>query len=484
MQAPTHGREASGRSVLSNFSLANLRQRDREAEMARQIARAELIQLARGDAQARAEDEGGAATDPGNPLPGSTPGAPTQAKKAKSRREREEAAALFGPNLASYFGSGSSSSGAVSGGRAASPPPSNGVEAGSNSLSLARRARLGSRGRARGASLSGLSVSALGFGGESITSLPSGIMPSGGSTTELAAASAAAEARGAALDAGIELDTLRRWIERSADSREDLDGSATGAGLALTTTLQSYVNLKRNTVRLVARPAGSSAHVMSPSTIASASAVDLGLLNSSSPVLDGPTSMPASPNAALRTAPSIGSMSAFVAAGGGPAPAPSHTLYFDYDCAAPSASVQVFVRASRKHGSWPARGDPLDSAEVAGTNAQTGPPHALGWPVHSARLRRGFSMPSRTALALQLALYAPPSSKDVSEAQQNGDAANVASVAEEALQGRRSSKPAGAKLDDGGRESSEREKKKIEKETLKMAVIVEALDEDGKHRSN
>lgn len=117
-----HAREASGRSVLSNISdrFASMRQRERESDMFRvqnRIERAITTVAARGDIEAGAlpatEAPGGASAIA--PAAGDTTVAAAPTSGAKSRREKEEGATLFGPNLANYFGTGSSSSGAVAG---------------------------------------------------------------------------------------------------------------------------------------------------------------------------------------------------------------------------------------------------------------------------------------------------------------------------------------------------------------------------------
>ncbi len=110
-----------------------------------------------------------------------------------------------------------------------------------------------------------------------------------------------------------------------------------------------------------------------------------------------------------------------------PLPEPTHSLYFEYDCAAPYASVQIFIRASRKHGSWinwtppagpngTAASDPLSSQFDKDGNpawlSQSGPPpHVLGWPVHVAKIKKGFGSGHTAHIPLHLQYYAPPKAK-------------------------------------------------------------------------
>lgn len=397
-----HGRDASGRSLVSTVSerLASARERDRQttrnAQATRNMQRTNHATAAAENgfsarimrtlnlrqsntAQGEATNvvpvmNGGAAHD----MEAHAGRAGTQGNqgnqatsRGKSRREKEEGATLFGPNLANYFGSSSSSSGAVFGTTQNSMAPAvAATETASNSNTLARRPRLGSRGRARGASLSGLSQWSVNMDGNDSASL----LPDNTSMKEGDGLMASTSPM--PMLEGIEVSTLRRWIERStvggameisrADDTQAIHGHAGNPG-TLCSTLQSYVNLKRNTVRL----------------------------NAIAPEEHDPSSNV------------------------------SHSLQFEYDCAAPNASIQVFVRASRKHGSWVAWSAARDamglstdlSAEAKQPNGalQFGhrgpPPHALGWPVHSCHVRRGFGAPLSLQVALQLDLYAPPRNK-------------------------------------------------------------------------
>ncbi|CEH14475.1 hypothetical protein PSEUBRA_SCAF9g01292 [Ceraceosorus bombacis] len=553
-----HGREASGRSVMSNISqrLRNMRENDRAATD-NALQNNEDIRMATQEAmtaQANATADGRAATD--LEAQAAQNGAPSRnaaylaglrsSKKGPNRREREEAACLFGPNLATYFPSNATFS-AVSPSAAAQPaavePAQPGASAvvappGSQSLaaSLGRKARLGSRGRARGASLSGVaSQLSLPIGAsESVASLPQGqdpvaspSHPLDGSAPQHADITSTTEALNAvALADGIELDTLQRWIHRSVDGQAPLHSpnldisavpDASGAPPAVCSTLQSYVNLKRNTVKLVSEPG-------QPAVIAA------------SPMVNGDTTAPSSPleptspggfsasetgASGLRVAPSFSSITALGA--GGPrsglglpasplvaqhgrtassaAPPTTHKLSFEYDCAAPFASVQVFLRASRKHGSWNsdfAADRSVSNAISDNFYAQRGPPpHVLGWPVHSAQVKKGFGDPLSIALALQLAYYAPASGRkragDVSEGV-GGDvnATNDLPLETPALNASRQLESAPAPVpgpaplpvipDQPVPETKEARaaREKSERETLKLAVVVEALDEDGR----
>ncbi|CDW98224.1 hypothetical protein [Sporisorium scitamineum] len=448
-----HERGASGRSILSAISipsLSNLRQRDSDQERRRQ--------------DARVQSQGGVGG--GNPLapvlltqPSVSVSRTTNKKSRSSRREREEAATLFGPNLANYFGSGISSSGAVSSHAAGVPLPANiaspvsPVTAAAPALPSSspdqavdpaigatttdasypqnsfnsRRARLGSRGRARGASLSGLSIMSL--GAESVTSLggintertvdttqATGMMQ--GSTADLIDQlnRDGPSADGSiAMSEGIDIGTLQRWIQRSTGIASDTPGDAASPapatyGPPICTTLQSFVNLKRNTLKL-STSASTSIKSDPLAGKASDAAADANILRSRS---------------SLSVLPTLSYGSASVAAtpaGRDLLPEPTHSLYFEYDCAAPYASVQIFIRASRKHGSWlnwtPSAepgAHPLSSSTNAdGTQAwltQSGPPpHVLGWPVHVAKLKKGFGVGHTANIPLHLQYYAPPKAK-------------------------------------------------------------------------
>lgn len=427
-----HERTASALSFLSAVhvpSLSTLRQRDRDNERRRQNQRA---------------------NNPDQPVvpalatvTTAPPASRAANKKSRSsRREREEAATLFGPNLANYFGSGISSSGAVSshGAGVPQPPPvtspvsptaapDSAVDPTTNNTAAAatadatypqasssRRVRLGSRGRARGASLSGLSMMSL--GAESVTSLGdlnvdrSNDAPAQahgmiqGSTADLIDqlnrdAGPNTTDGHIAMSEGVDITTLQRWIHRSTGNSDAAIPTAAAAaatyGPPVCTTLQSFVNLKRNTLKL------------SPKTNADAA-------------------KPAEADANfLRTRPSLSLLPTLSYASTGAAsaatsllPEPTHSLYFEYDCAAPYASVQIFIRASRKHGSWlnyqPASsntGDPLaQPTNPDGSPAWLAqcapPPHVLGWPVHVAKLAKGFGVGHTATIPLDLAYYAPP----------------------------------------------------------------------------
>ncbi len=426
-----HERGTSGRSFLSAVSipsLSNLRQRDRDQERRRQNDRAQA-EGSTGQSRSLPSFVGG-----GNPLAAVMLPVGTQnntftsrsanKKSRSSKREREEAATLFGPNLANYFGSGISSSGAVSSHAAGVPQPPAAVTSPASPFAAdasaaapaspnlesaptapaadpyaSRRARLGSRGRARGASLSGLSMMSL--GAESVTSL-GGINTE--RTTDTAQATGMMQGSTAdlidqlnrdgpsadghiAMSEGIDITTLQRWIQRSTGVSDD-SATTTAAGAApqgppVCTTLQSFVNLKRNTLKLsttlsTARPDAPSSSKFSE--------VDANILR-------------AKPSLTLLPTLSYGSASTSAATSA--LPEPTHSLYFEYDCAAPYASVQIFIRASRKHGSWinyqpPARSsDPLSaSLNPDGTPAwlaQAGPPpHVLGWPCARRQAQEGL----------------------------------------------------------------------------------------------
>jgi len=489
-----HGREGSGRSMLSNFSnrLSNMHERERETERNRQEQRVlsrrdrllnDLNRL-RDVATGRAPFQGGGAapdleaqaatTTVGESI--SRRGGGTSA--GKSRREREEGAALFGPNLANYFGSGSSSSGAVA------SPLATGIETNANTISIGsqRRSRLGSRGRARGASLSGLSnLSLTDDAATSALSLPDHGAPQTGVPITLPGETMT-------MAEGIELDTIKRWIDRSvvggALEIPGMDAASAPSGDAgnpptLCSTLQSYVNLKRNTVKL---------NVFLEDEHSSFS--------------------PTSP--IMNQAPALRSVTSFGQSITGPqTPNPTHLLQFEYDCAAPNASIQVFVRASRKHGSWVAW---TSARETAGLPAEMGmdedidsrffaqrgpPPHVLGWPVHASRLKKGFGKPLKAAIALELELYAPPKESGKKFEEGKGGSEVVREAETPAID---ASKRLGDDLIEPGdsmvplqdplarlntvpvaeTKEAKAAREKAERETLKVTIVVEALDEDGK----
>lgn len=384
-------------------------------------------------------------------------------KDAKSRREREEASALIGPNLAQYFGSGSSTSGAVaantvasalrSDANASAPGPAAGTEnvppdtPGGLSSSARRRPRLGSRGRVRGASLSGLSSFNLSGQGDSgdggletpgLFNRPLGSPEAG--TADRSASDEEAElqklSEQVALAEGIDITVLKDWIAKSLANGgpvELQEGTATeaedhAAQLSEScTTLQSYVNLKRNTIRLMA----TTSNIAYAATAANESSAGD---TKSSGLEDAKVSHPLSEDAApqvhqseMRPARSLSTMPSFAGSLGNATSSSSlvgeaatHELHFEYDCSAPSASIQLFVRASRKHGSWSSW---TAKRESAGLDPRGGgaadalwftsgpPPHVLGWPVQSSVVRKAFAQPSKTGLSLRLGLYSPPSSK-------------------------------------------------------------------------
>ncbi|PWN37178.1 uncharacterized protein FA14DRAFT_159345 [Meira miltonrushii] len=407
-------REASNNSRFSRISrgISSFRDRQNERNQNAERANAEVQRIVAELNRRRNANDGDQATRNGDleaqlPNAGNTgtmnsTSAPLSMRKitGKSRREREEGATLFGPNLANYFGSGSSTSGAIAGALVsqqsnsvgASGLTSNAIGSSSNVDAMQRRPRLGSRGRARGASLSGLSQYSLNNldAIDSVPSLADPALMSQVSISQMDARPNESDGNEIPMTEGIELDTLRRWIERStvggtvevgnAEEVAQLRGNP-GNPSTMCSTLQSYVNLKRNTIKLHALPQEKS-HSLSAS-------------------FEDPLHRSTSPNhQSLST----------------------HSISFEYDCAAPFASVQVFVRASRKHGSWvtwttarESAGLPIDltiGAEDDGESRSLGqrgpPPHVLGWPVFVTRARKGFSVPLSVQVALRLELYAPP----------------------------------------------------------------------------
>lgn len=399
-------------------------------------------------------------------LPTVPPQTRARSKGRSSRREREEAATLFGPNLANYFGSGNSNSGAVSGtGLAQTISLAAGAAPETAHLSPdpalhdpaspeARRPRLGSRGRVRGASLSGLSMMSL--GAESVTSL-GGVAPATaqgmmhGSTADLIDQMRTDTSTNLTLSEGVDIATLQTWIDRTGSTQSPV-----------CTTLQSYCNLKRNTLRL-----------------APASLDPLGAV-----ALDANV---------LRSVP------------GAVLPQPTHSLFFEYDCAAPYASVQIFVRASRKHGSWLAYDLPdADSTADGLVLAQRGPPpHVLGWPVHVAQLRTGHGAGHTATLPLDLKYFAPPKRSDAekkapADAPAQAEPVTPAAVAEtpgfefqrrlelDTEDAEEDARPVLAQIpgepvvEEEETKEQRLAREKTQRETLKVAIVVEALDDNAR----
>lgn len=569
-----HGREPSGRSVLSNISsrFAAMRERERSDEYAMAINRLHLARhLHDIEAAANAEAAAAAAT-------GASSGSTSKKETIKARRERDEASALVGPSLAHYFGSGSSSSGAVTGASthpsnatatqataggtdgpantgavqhsspaASNPPTTPGPlpeTPGGSLRSFTSRARLGSRGRARGASLSGLntSLSQIDPPTESPSAFLSPLPASPGGTGGGDQLNLEALTEAVAMAEGIDIQVLKQWIDKSLEDAGavEIDGATEEAAEkamqvpSYCTTLQSLVNLKRNTI-----------HLMAASTELGVRATSTALppVGENVPVEDGQSDHPLSSDAAqdslrigptttpaavvqessLRPARSLSTMPTFVQsvtpAGGSLSGKSTHQLHFEYDCSSPNASVQIFLRASRKHGSWQSwiqkreeQGKPAnaDGAEESLWFTRGPPPHVLGWPVHSSQVRRGFAQPVKASLALQLELYAPPSnpkaavssanaaptspkdpqsadstsSKDPQQADAQASSSTSAPVISPDVRGidHESTQPRTPTLppiapDETKEQRTAREK--LERETLKLAVVVEALDANG-----
>lgn len=539
--------QSGARSVMNNLStrMHNLRTRDRSEDPTVAANRRHLAEELH-DVEAQLGGVG--------PAGGSGPAAATgtagatrssKQKDSKARKEREEASTLFGPNLAHYFGSGSSSSGAVagppvgsSGNNAASSnpqaPTSPGVPAtpgpdassptqqtapdtpGTPFPAQTKSARLGSRGRARGASLSGLSKMIWG-------------QEEGGKPTEEAASAlpqADVQIDSAAMAEGIDIEVLKAWIEKSASSGGAVEVQGTGEEAvqkAMKTpsqcsTLQSFVNLKRNTINLMMENYDVGVHASQTQENAGQGNPDDPLGSNGAPA-SRPPHLQVVDESELRPARSLSNMPAYGAAESVAGPssmgATTHNLHFEYDCTSPSASIQVFVRASRKHGSWTAwEQAQRDSAEAgvdSGSSAADSlfvkwgpPPHVLGWPVHSSLVRGGFAQPVKASLALRIGLYAPPTSNA------GKDSANAASSAAPQSDGRTdgvegASKEGGDETEDQAGQQQQSQvslaypaqaglapipenetkeqraaREKSERETLKVAIVVEALDTDNK----
>ncbi|CAO1618111.1 unnamed protein product [Sympodiomycopsis kandeliae] len=548
-----HGREASGRSVISQISsrFAAIRERERSEDFALAVSRSQFARQLH-DLEAGLNAEAAASAANGTNLTSAN----SKKETIKARKERDEASALLGPSLSHYFGSGSSSSGAVTGTvnslPAAAPPASsqqatspiaenpsgspdpNATDSNNPTTpaalpetpggfgSLARRARLGSRGRARGASLSGLSMSMTDAPLETPSRFNGPAPSSPGADTSGDPLNLEALTEAVAMAEGIDIEVLKQWIDRSLDDAGavEIEGAAEEAAEkamqapSYCTTLESLVNLKRNTIHLMASSIdlgvratstalppvgenvaeeeegaeGAEGHPLSPS-------------QSTAP----PTSAAVVQESSLRPARSLSTMPSFGSAAGsntGLRGSSSHQLHFEYDCSSPYASVQIFVRASRKHGSWQSwiqkreeQGKPIntDGAEESLWFKKGPPPHVLGWPVHSSQVRKGFAQPVKASLMLQIELYAPPSQRpsamqseanDAAGASQSpGDApskpmttADVQGIEDENALSR---VPTLAPIPSDETKEQRLAREKQERETLKLAVVVEALDENG-----
>ncbi|CAO1613472.1 unnamed protein product [Parajaminaea phylloscopi] len=531
--APSHPREASGRSFMSNISsgLREARERDRRSGFNAIMERVQQRALRRErDLEAGVvapADE--AARSAQGPIPGVTISGNVRMTKKDLKREKEEAATLFGPSLAHYFGSGSSTSGAVGGAavqatlaQAAAapttpaampetpaawngPPPETPL---SPDLPSPRAGRLGGRGRLREGSLSGLGTR---WSGQSLANewkksgLSSATLPPTTVDTADGAEGASDPLRSAveavAVAEGIDIDILTAWIEKSLQSQptpqtptEDDEILANAANASSQcTVLQSYVNLKRNTINLMT----GSSDIGVTATVSAQS----NLHNADTELADEapPSSLAANvvQSSDLRPAKSLSTMPVYGRAGDSIGAATTHNLHFEYDCMTPQASVQIFLRASRKHGSWESwissqqeKGlEPSSCPEVADSlyYSHCPPPHALGWPVHSSIVPQGYGQALRASLALRLNLYAPPSyptRKPVDPtavASSGADDAAPEDAGPEDEGADVSVSPAPAlqpiPLDETKEQRQAREK--AERETLKLAIVVEALDGRG-----
>ncbi|KAK0547600.1 hypothetical protein OC846_004794 [Tilletia horrida] len=534
----------------------------------------------------------------------------------KQRQERESNATLFGPSLATYFPSSSSTPSTGTTPAATTAQQQNAQQAATspateqppafapltqissiNSATL-RRPRLGSSGRARGASLSNLSLSHPPHDPASPHVPPSPAQQarplygthrrqyttdstwswnhqhqSADPEDDLLDATTTSVIPDAALPDGplpladaIQIGTVHRWLQRAAhgggatlhpnsistnptdattpsaaagatittnaDSATEPGADGTGESIPLTTLgglspstasplpplspgavtgssvcsiLQSYVNLKRNTFRLTLGPAASTSYQYELTT---------------------PSAAPL-PSHVLTPAPSAPILTH-----------PTHILHFEYDCAAPRCAIHVFVRASRKHGSWNTALAHADYPQLLidhqqkSTAAAAGnllspqpPPHILGFPILAAttilasttgegvdidngagmgtatsssaeayHLPRGFAQKRSVALRLDMSLYAPPSfsKKKSGDADRNeegdGEEKLDLNVENAATAGAIGPTPdlaaevsATAAAESKTKElAKDKEDKKLDKETLKAAIVVEALDEHGK----
>lgn len=489
---------------------------------------------------------GGAAATPVTPLraggAASTSALIAGRKDARAKKEREEASTLVGPSLSNYFGSGSSSSGTVGGSSSAPNAASNSTAAAANGEASGAAgppetpgfgsrgmARLGSRGRARGASLSGLS--ALGQYGEASDSQASfGDLQQGPLSTHLEAPPTQLDAmtEAVAMAEGIDIEVLKQWIEKSLDNLGAVQIDGTGEEAvekamstpSHCTTLQSYVNLKRNTIRLMAsssEPGG-----VASTAVGYGTSMSVAVEGSSDALVCHPLeqvgkdgdeaaftsarSMPIIQESDLRPARSLSMMpdydSSAIGSSSTLGPA-THQLHFEYDCSSPAASIQIFLRASRKHGSWQTWAQKQAEAGYEnGTNyqdpasmslhQQRGPaPHVLGWPVHSSMVKSGFAQPVKASLSLKLSLYAPPAAATgepvsigaappaeaaSSSLPNGGTAVSSSSVPAAPVQ------PVETVVAVPEEETKEQRaaREKAERETLKLSIVIEGLNDAGR----
>lgn len=536
-----HGREGSGRSVLSAVSgtLQEARQRDRNGSFAAIMQRVQRrahrreADLEAGEGANTTANVDAVAQPTTNPvdtrntatLLGLPVSNPRQTKK-DTKREREEAATLFGPSLAHYFGSGSSSSGAIGGSTGVAinppvtpgnaPPPTPGPSVIglpdtpiSPHQSLPRPGRLGGRGRLREGSLSGLGhrLSSQNLNLERKRSTSQSSAPFGFSLAETPgldqndANHVRSMAYAVAMSEGIDIAVLEAWIQNSLQvcdaagsdpqDRELLAGASHATSQC--TVLESLVNLKRNTLNLmtVKSKLGFAATVgdqNDASVSEDVSGVDHPLSITTQNVVQ---------SSELRPARSLSAMPAYGPMKNEYGLDETHHLHFEYDCTTPQASVQLFLRASRKHGSWEnwiqtQKDKGIDPRTTPGASESLyythhPPPHVLGWPIHSSVVQHGYGQAVRASLALRLALYAPPASSQSTAHSQNFD-----EVGSSAPGPSKTLSPTDAAAGDGtyvapslapipADETKEQRqaREKLERETLKLAIVVEALDSSG-----
>jgi len=185
--------------------------------------------------------------------------------------------------------------------------------------------------------------------------------------------------------------------------------------------------------------------------------------------------------------------------------------------------VHVFIRASRKHGSWnqavsnPAYPDLLAaqaSASQNGSLSPIAPPHILGFPILAAttitrrvsdnavqasvssatvssetnHLPLGFAQKRSVALRLDMSLYAPPTFNAPENGAGTESGLQTAGPADQdRSDARTGAADVAAEVDssalkeesDKAKAKSDKDKAKGDKETLKAAIVVEALDESG-----
>lgn len=525
-----HPREISGTSILTNIRnfCRETRQHDRRSTLytvfldhdrwhtRRAEGDLEAQQASRADVTPR--DAAGASEPAPSP---SLPASHLRMIKRDIKREREEDSSLFGPNLAHYFRSGSSSSGIIGGQPSVSQtvnavvttpaaiPETSSTIIGAlpdtpvtPSIPSLQAGRLSCRGRLREGSLIelGTRCSIQTFEVESKRTEAQSSGPISASVDSFSKVAADSErlrsmTEAVAVAEGIDIEVLEAWMQKNLEGSRLLSGASEDPGILARTShassqctvLQSLVNLKKNTVNL-----------MTASTDLGVSATVDSQFDLQSQDDDAAAAHPlaTSPSvvqtADLRPAKSLSTMPNYDRADETTVnTAATHNLHFEYDCTTSQASIQIFVRASRKHGTWnqwiqSQLDKNIDPSTVAGAGDSLYfsqcPPHALGWPVHSRVVPHGYGQAVRADFALKLSLYAPPFSSSKVDVQSGVQEAVTSAGIERANISRLPDADYVSVLAPIPTEESKEQRQareKAERETLKVVVVIEALDASG-----